>query len=85
MNFELAELNIPKTLNCLSKRKCNAKEVCILFTTNLTSEVLTNKHRNSRVIDLAAQLEAKSQPDTEAITAMEKAELMEAELEGLHE
>ncbi|CUA76659.1 hypothetical protein RSOLAG22IIIB_02126 [Rhizoctonia solani] len=38
----------------------------------------------SRVKELTAQLEAKNRPDTETITAIEKAELMEAELEGLH-
>ncbi|KAJ1311519.1 hypothetical protein OPQ81_010004 [Rhizoctonia solani] len=38
----------------------------------------------SRVKDLTTQLEAKSHPDAEAVTAVEKAELMEAELEGLH-
>lgn len=39
----------------------------------------------SRVAKLTAQLEAKSPPDGETLTAVEKAELMEAELEGLHE
>ncbi|CAE6422274.1 unnamed protein product [Rhizoctonia solani] len=38
-----------------------------------------------RVADLTAQLEAKSRPADEAVTAIEKTELMEAELEGLHE
>ncbi|KAH7345070.1 hypothetical protein B0J17DRAFT_702573 [Rhizoctonia solani] len=38
----------------------------------------------SRVKDLTAQLEAKNRPDAETVTAIEKAELMEAELEGLH-
>ncbi|KAF8609692.1 hypothetical protein BDV93DRAFT_151774 [Ceratobasidium sp. AG-I] len=42
-----------------------------------------NATLKSRVIDLTTQLEAKSQPDTEVITAIEKAELMEAELEGV--
>ncbi|CAE6536828.1 unnamed protein product [Rhizoctonia solani] len=39
----------------------------------------------SRVKDLTTQLEAKNNPDTEAMTAMEKAELIEAELEAVQE
>lgn len=39
----------------------------------------------SRVAELTTQLEAKSKLDPETVTAIEKAELMEAELEGLHE
>ncbi|KDN50261.1 hypothetical protein RSAG8_01597, partial [Rhizoctonia solani AG-8 WAC10335] len=38
----------------------------------------------SRVKELTAQLEAKDRPDAETMTAIEKAELMEAELEGMH-
>ncbi|KAL5641334.1 hypothetical protein ACGC1H_001726 [Rhizoctonia solani] len=38
----------------------------------------------SRVKELTTQLEAKDRPDAETVTAIEKAELMEAELEGLH-
>ncbi|EUC66883.1 ATG16 domain protein [Rhizoctonia solani AG-3 Rhs1AP] len=38
----------------------------------------------SRVMELTTQLEAKDRPDAETVTAIEKAELMEAELEGLH-
>ncbi|KAB5589792.1 ATG16 domain containing protein [Ceratobasidium theobromae] len=38
-----------------------------------------------RVAELTTQLEAKSKLDPETVTAIEKAELMEAELEGLHE
>ncbi|CAE6407687.1 unnamed protein product [Rhizoctonia solani] len=37
-----------------------------------------------RVADLTTQLENKNRPTDEAVTAIEKAELMEAELEGLH-
>ncbi|ELU43066.1 ATG16 domain-containing protein [Rhizoctonia solani AG-1 IA] len=37
-----------------------------------------------RVADLTTQLETKNRPTDEAVTAIEKAELMEAELEGLH-
>ncbi|KAG8763477.1 hypothetical protein FRC11_003166 [Ceratobasidium sp. 423] len=39
----------------------------------------------SRVKDLTTQLEAKNRLDTETVTAIEKAELIEAELEGLQE
>ncbi|CAE6448160.1 unnamed protein product [Rhizoctonia solani] len=39
----------------------------------------------SRVNELTAQLEAKNHPNAETVTATERAELMEAELEGLHE
>ncbi|KAG9126950.1 hypothetical protein FRC07_001283 [Ceratobasidium sp. 392] len=45
-------------------------------------ECATLKHR---IAELTAQLDAKSKPDANTVTAIEKAELMEAELEGLHE
>ncbi|KAG9095775.1 hypothetical protein FRC06_009432 [Ceratobasidium sp. 370] len=39
----------------------------------------------NRIAELTAQLEAKSKPDINTVTAIEKAELMEAELQDLHE
>ncbi|KAG8692862.1 hypothetical protein FRC09_010908, partial [Ceratobasidium sp. 395] len=39
----------------------------------------------NRIAELTTQLEAKSKLDVNTVTAIEKAELMEAELEGLHE
>ncbi|KAG8681473.1 hypothetical protein FRC08_015625, partial [Ceratobasidium sp. 394] len=69
----------------------NPEQIKYVTTDIVKHKELLNASRNecltlkNRIAELTTQLEAKSKPDINTVTAIEKAELMEAELEGLHE